>query len=86
MNQKQIAQMIPAEYRREILDTNMINRASAHTGDASMNYLGVIWNNYIAPEENLSCSLCLERVLSNFKSLQPYLIELEKESKLLSEL
>jgi hypothetical protein len=83
MNLKTIAKMIPEDYRKEILLTNMIGTAIASTSDSSMMYLGKVWKEYVAPEEKLDCGLCLERVLNNYRQLQPIFIELEKESKLL---
>lgn len=85
MTVRELAKQIPGEYRREILLTNMISRAIASTADASMSYLGTVWKNYIAPEEDLSCGLCLQRVLQNFRQMQPVLVELEKEVKLLDQ-
>jgi hypothetical protein len=83
MTAKQIAQLIPAEYRKEILDTNVIGSAQPVTGDPSMTYLGVIWKNYVAPDEKLDCALCLERILGNFKNLLPDIVALEKDRQLL---
>lgn len=86
MTAKMLAKLIPADYRKEILQTNIIMNAMAHSGDSSMLYLGTIWKNYVVPEEDLSCGICLERILKNFRELQPILIELEKESNLLESL
>lgn len=86
MTLRQIAEKIPAEYRKEILETNMISQGVASASDPSMSYLGIIWKNYVAPGEDLSCGLCLERILNNFRQLQPVLLEMEKESKLLDQL
>lgn len=85
MTIKDIALQIPAEYRKEILLTNMIAEAKATATDASMNYLGVIWKNYVAPED-LTCGLCLERILKNYRELLPVFVELEKQSNLLDQL
>jgi hypothetical protein len=83
MTLRQIAELIPAEYRREILETNMISKAIAIASDASMHYLGTIWKNYVA-EEDLTCGACLTRVLENYRQLQQVFIDMEKESKLLA--
>lgn len=85
MTAKQIAGLIPAEYRREMLETNAISSAMASGGDPTMQYLAVIWKKYIDPNEKLDCSLCLERILRNLRELQPLLVELERESRLLDE-
>jgi hypothetical protein len=86
MTQRQIAQLIPAEYRKEILATNMISQAIASSGDSGMVYLSGIWKTYISPDENITCGLCLERILGNYRQLQPMLLELEKENNLLESL
>jgi len=79
----ELAAKIPAEYRKEILQLNLIGKAMATTADASMNYLGVIWKNYIDANEKLDCGLCLERVLNNYRQMVPAFIELEQQSRLL---
>lgn len=86
MTQRQVATMIPAEYRKEILLTNMISQAIAVASDPSMFYLATIWKNYISPDEELSCGQCLSRILGNYRSIQPDLVELEKEANLLNQL
>ena len=78
-----IATLIPAEYQEEILRTNMIVNAVASTTNSSMLYLGTIWKNYINPNEDLTCGICLERILKNFKELLPSIIELTKKRNLL---
>lgn len=79
----QIAGLIPAEYRKEILDLQMIERAVAKDGDECMHYLNVIYKNYIDPEHDPTCNLCHARVLKNFRNLKQTLIELEKNNNLL---
>ena len=83
MTQEQLAKMIPAEYRKEILMTNMIAKAQAFAGDHSMFYLFTIWKNYIEPDLDAGCGKCFERILSNFKTLQPLFIKLEQSNNLL---
>lgn len=83
MTIKQLAAQIPAEYRREILLTNMIATAVPNMQDKAMHYLFTIWKNYINPEEKGDCILCFKRVLDNYKAMQETLIELERESNLL---
>ena len=84
MNQREIAQLIPATYRREILELNIVVQSRPIASDPNMNYLGIMWKEYISPGEDLTCGLCLQRILDNFRSLQAVFIELEKESKLLA--
>lgn len=84
MNYRTIAQMIPAEYRSEILLTNMINTAQAHAGDRSMVYLVTIWKNYLEPDLDMTCGQCYSRVLASWKTIVGELIVLERESNLLN--
>jgi hypothetical protein len=82
-NLRELAKLIPDEYRREILQLNMITNAKGSASDPNMHYLATIWKNYIEPGFSPDCGLCYGRVLENMKHLQPVLIELEQESKLL---
>jgi hypothetical protein len=61
----------------------MITSAIASTTDPTMQYLGVIWINYVAPDESLECSLCMERILNNYRQLLPVFVEMEKQTNLL---
>lgn len=83
---RQIAELIPAEYRKEILELNMIENAVANDTNQSMHYLVVIWKNYVEPNFEPDCNLCRGRVLKNFRGLKSELIELEKEHNLLKSL
>lgn len=88
MTTKDIAKLIPKEYRKEILHTNLIARATANAADPGMFYLFTIWKNYVEPGTILDfgCGLCIERILRNYRELQPVLLEMEKQSNLLAEL
>lgn len=85
MTQTDLAALIPAEYRKEILLTNMISNAQAIAGDRSMGYLFTIWKNYIEPGISESCNMCYARVLNNYKGLQDAFVQLEKDANLLNE-
>lgn len=89
MTVKQLAAQIPAEYRREILLTNMIGMAvpSQHSKQNKdpMYFLFTYWKVYINPDEKADCNLCYTRILNNYKSMLPVLIELEKEANILKE-
>lgn len=85
MNQREIAASIPGEYRREILQMNLIDKAQAVAADPSMHYLATIWKNYIDPTFTPDCPLCYGRVLNHFKALKLDFIELEKQANLLKE-
>jgi hypothetical protein len=80
--------MIPAEYRSEILELNMIARAQANSQDTTMEYLMQIWGTYIEPGSHLdaACGLCRERILKNYRQLQPVMVELKKQENLLKAL
>ncbi len=80
MTLKQIAETIPAEYRKEIIACQMIENAIASIADDSMNYLFTIWATYVEPGIDMSCGLCIDRVLKNWKQLLPVLTEMEKHS------
>lgn len=82
---QRIAELIPAEYRKEILDLNMIDSAVANQADASMVYLATIWKTYIEPDFSPDCNLCMGRVLTNFKQIKQILIQLEKQNNLLKQ-
>lgn len=88
MTLNDIANQIPAEYRKEILQTNMISQAIANNADPSMHYLVNIWQTYVEPHEkiDLGCGLCRERILNNFRGIQDTLVTLEKQSNLLASL
>lgn len=83
MSAKSVAALIPTNYRREMLNLEVIQNAQPIASDGPMQYLATIWQNYIAPNEVINCPLCYQRVLNNFKELLPVLAELERESKLL---
>lgn len=83
MTLNQIASLIPAEYRTEIIGCRMIEHAQAHKADDNMNYLFTIWSTYIEHGLDMSCGLCIERILKNWKQLHPILIEMDKNAQLL---
>jgi hypothetical protein len=82
----QIAALIPAEYRSEILKLNMIQQAKADTSNTTMHYLLNVWKEYVEPGIDPGCGICLSRVLNNLKELQPHLVELERNNNLLKSL
>jgi hypothetical protein len=85
MSLKRIAELIPPEYRKEILELDMIGRAIGQTSDPTMHYLATIWTNYIEPDFTGDCNLCMGRVLDNFKQMKNILVEMEKEMNLLKQ-
>lgn len=86
MNLKGLAQLIPAEYRKEILELEMIDKAIPNNTDTTMHYLGIIWKNYIEPDFDPQCNLCYSRVLNNMKKLKQTLVDLEKQSRMLDQI
>ena len=85
MSVKKLAALIPAEYRKEILDLDMIDKAIPNNTDTTMHYLAVIWKNYIERDFDPSCNLCYSRVLNNMKKMQATLVEMEQQSRLLNQ-
>lgn len=83
---KRIAALIPAEYRKEILELNMIDNAVAQSSDNNMHYLATIWKHYVEPDFTGDCNLCYGRVLDNYKAMKKHLVEMEKDSQLLNQL
>lgn len=84
------AKRIPQQFRQQLLSENVIYKAVPGAGDVQMGILVIIYNNYIFTEGepikmDNPCLACLGKVLDIFKLLEPELIALEKESKLLAE-
>ena len=88
-----IAKMIPASFRADILHGNYIYKAVADEADTHMIVLFIVYKNYIEPNNEQyqfkdgkiinACKLCLTNILDKFKILEPYLIQIEKEYQLL---
>lgn len=85
MNYQEIAKLIPASYRKEILETNMIANAVGIGGNPEMFYLHSVWKQFIEPEIG-DCALCFQRVLTNFRQLQQTFIDLKQADELLQTL
>lgn len=83
MTARDLANKIPAQYRKEILELNLIAKAIAVTYNPQMAYLLIIYKDYINPDERTDCNLCCARVLDQFKKMLPHFIDLESESRLL---
>jgi len=82
-NAQKLAESIPAEYRKEIVEMNMIQEAKAQSTDPFMIHLSVIYRNYIDGTFSLDCNLCAGRCLDVWKVMLPHLVELEKNSNTL---
>lgn len=83
MSLRKLAELIPHEYRRELLELNLIDTAVATDGNEPMHYLVTIWQQYIEYDFQPDCNLCRSRVLNNFKGMKKTLIDLEQEYQLL---
>lgn len=88
MSLKRIAALIPKEYRKEILELNIIEHSAFENGvpNGSMNHLIIIWKDYVEPDFKAECNRCITRMMDNYKALKPTLMEMHKEEKLLNEL
>lgn len=83
-----LAKKVPDEIRLDLLTDNVIYKAVAAAHDIHMAILLVVYNNHVHPGAepiniNNPCLKCLANVLDIFRELEPYLIMVEKESKLL---
>ena len=81
-----LAKKIPSEYRKEILDGNMIANATFIKDEPNTDYLATIYKNYFETDFKTGCGRCLERLSKAMRNMLPFLIELEKESRLLDEI
>jgi len=82
----QLAQQVPAKFRNQILEENLIYKAIPQPEDTHMKMLFIIWQNYIEPGNemlDMACNKCLYEMLNKYKLLQPHFITLTKEDKLL---
>ena len=84
MKVEKMAALIPAEYRKEILDLEMIDKAIPNSTDNTMYYLATIFKNYIEEDFDPACPLCYSRVIKFFQRIKPALEELEQQSRLLN--
>lgn len=84
MTYREIAALIPQNYRQEILETNMIANAVATTTDKNMNMLAIIWRTYIDPNLNTGCNVCMQQLYANWNAILPSIVQIEKESRLLN--
>lgn len=73
-------------FRKEMLELQVIEHAQPVRENESMAYLVNIYINYIDVTFKATCEKCLTRILKHFRSMRPYLKELEKNSNLLKSL
>lgn len=86
MKIEQMASLIPPEYRKEILDLNMIDTAIPNDTDNTMYYLCVVFKDYIETDFDPACPRCYSRVIKFFKTIKIKLVELEQQSRLLNQI
>lgn len=86
MNLLQVATLIPAHYRRLILESNYILLAQAIPGNEAMMVLFTIWKNYVNPGSAMDeqCSKCLGEILGHYKKLQQTFLEMNENDNLLN--
>ena len=89
MSIKNIAARIPHEVRNQILLTedDIIFNAVSVWENPKMQILLKIWHQFIEPQKEMTqCPICIGNVLTNFRQMKPYLIELENEYQKLEKL
>lgn len=89
MNIKSLAAKIPHEVRNQILLTedDIIFNAVAVWENPKMQILLKIWHQFIEPQtEAVNCPICTGNILTNFRQMKSYLIELENEYQKLEKL
>lgn len=85
---RDIALLIPAEYRKQILEENVIYKAVPASNDRHMSILFTIWTHYIDPGTpvKMDCPYCLADIIKNFQGLQEAFIEIAKDEAFLESL
>lgn len=88
MTIKDVAALIPDKFRKQILDDNVIYKAVAKGPDMQMRILVILYRNYINPglpdiDMDNPCIRCLVDILDQFKSMEQYLVEIEREHNLI---
>lgn len=86
MTQKEIAALIPQSYIDEIIATNVINEATATVYDHKMNYLAIVWHDFVDPNVSTTCNVCMADILKNWHNLQATLLLMKKDTNLLNSL
>jgi hypothetical protein len=85
---KELAKRIPDRIRsqRLMIDADPIDSAYTTASNIHMQLLFDIYTQFLFPgkEEDINCKLCLNRIKNCFTEMKPFLIEIEKEYKLLN--
>lgn len=77
-----IANRFPVNLIEQLLLDNKILKAQP--GNKEMQYLMALWKTYVEPDLQVTCNLCYSRILANFKAIQPDLIAIVQEWKLMT--
>lgn len=82
-----LAKRIPDRIRSErlMIKADPIDNAHAISSNAHMQLLFAIYTEFVFPgkEEDIECTLCLNRILNCFREMKTHLIDQEKQYKLL---
>lgn len=85
-----LAKRIPDRVRSErlMIKADPIQNAIPHKSNSHMQLLFAIYTEFLYPhkDEDINCPRCLQRIQHCFVTIKPYLIELEKQYKLLNAL
>lgn len=81
----QMAKQLPDKYRKHLIEENVIYKAIAKADDTHFKMLVIYWENYFdaSLKVDTACNICLNGLLNKFKLLEPYFVQIEKESQLL---
>ena len=84
MTYRDLANMIPAHIRKEIIDRQIVSLAMDRNEFSK--YLFEVWYLYIDPHaaRDWECGICRAKVKDDFIKILPDLITLEKEKNLLN--
>lgn len=80
-----IVDLFPTSILKTMLEKNIIAKAVPVVGNKNMEYLMILWKDYVETDLEISCGLCYKRILDNFKSLQPLFITKVKGENLIDD-
>jgi hypothetical protein len=88
MNVKKIAESIPSEIRRKIVLEWLPKAKNASLSIPEFKMLWETFFIYIDPNgvKKEDCPYCLNNVLKNWRTMQPYLVEAEQEEQALEKI
>lgn len=74
-----IADRFPIDTIIDLLERNIIANSTMN----DMNELVILWKEYVEPDLDAYCGICKERIINNWREIQPSLIFRVKQHKLL---